>query len=58
MKFILDGNNFSTVEGFYLEIERVFTKNLIWKTGHSYAAYDDLLCGGFGMHDSLRAYYH
>ncbi|MBQ3109740.1 MAG: barstar family protein [Clostridia bacterium] len=49
--FILDGNNFSDLEGFYEEIDKLLTKNLKWKTGHNLNAFDDLLRGGFGVHE-------
>ena len=49
--FILDGNNFSDMEGFYCEIDKLLTKNLEWKTGHNLSAFNDLLCGGFNVHD-------
>ena len=48
---ILDGNNFSDIEGFYCEIDRLLTNNLQWKTGHNMDAFNDLLRGGFGVHD-------
>ena len=49
--FILDGNNFSNMEGFYHEIDKLLTKNLQWKTGHNLNAFNDLLCGGFNVHE-------
>lgn len=51
MKFILDGNNFNDMEGFYCEIDKLLTKNLDWKTGHNLNAFNDLLRGGFGVHE-------
>lgn len=50
-EFILDGNNFYDMEGFYNEIDKLFTKDLKWKTGHNLDAFNDLLRGGFGVHD-------
>ena len=50
-EFILDGNNFDNLEGFYEEIDKLFTKDLKWKTGHNYDAFNDLLHGGFGVFD-------
>ena len=47
----IDGLNFSDLEGFYDEIDRVLTKDLDWKTGHNLNAFNDLLRGGFGVHD-------
>ncbi|MEZ3434875.1 MAG: barstar family protein [Lachnospiraceae bacterium] len=49
--FTIDGNNFSDLEGFYDEIDKILTKDLEWKTGHNLDAYNDLLRGGFGVHD-------
>ena len=49
--FILDGNRFDSMEGFYCEIDRLLTKDLTWKTGHNLNAYNDLLRGGFGVHE-------
>lgn len=47
----IDGANFSDMEGFYNEIDRVLTKDLDWNTGHNLNAFNDLLRGGFGVHD-------
>ena len=49
--FILDGNNFTDMEGFYNEMDKLLTKNLHWKTGHNLNAFNDLLRGGFGVHE-------
>ena len=49
--FILDGNNFSNMEGFYCEIDKLLTKNLKWKTGHNLNAFNHLLRGGFNVHE-------
>ena len=48
---IINGNNFSTLEGFFIEADRVLTKDISWKTGHNFSAFNDLLCGGFGVHE-------
>lgn len=50
-KIIIDGTNFDDIEGFYTEIDRVLTKNLAWNTGHNLDAFNDLLYGGFGVHE-------
>ncbi|MBQ8198167.1 MAG: barstar family protein [Lachnospiraceae bacterium] len=50
-EFILDGNNFHDLEGFYTEIDKLLTKDLSWKTGHNLDAFNDLLRGGFGVHE-------
>ena len=47
----INGNNFSTLEGFYSEIDNVLTKDLDWTTGHNFDAFNDLLRGGFGVHE-------
>ena len=48
-KFIINGNNFNNLEGFYCEIDRILTNNIEWKTGHNYDAFNDILRGGFGV---------
>lgn len=50
-EFVLDGNNFSDLEGFYTEIDKLLTRDLNWKTGHNLDAFNDLLRGGFGVHE-------
>ena len=50
-KFVIDGENFEDLEGFYCEIDKLFTKNLSWETGHNLDAFNDLLRGGFGVHE-------
>ena len=47
----INGANFSDLETFYDEIDRVLTKGLNWKTGHNLNAFNDLLYGGFGVHE-------
>ena len=49
--FILDGNQFGDLDGFFCEIDKLLTKDLKWKTGYNLNAYNDLLCGGFGVHE-------
>lgn len=48
---IIDGNNFSDLESFFDEIDRIFTKDLDWQTGHNLNAFNDLLRGGFGVYE-------
>ena len=48
---VIKGDTFSTLEGFYTEIDNILTKDLDWKTGHNLDAFNDLLRGGFGVHD-------
>ena len=50
-EFILDGNKFSDLDGFYTEIGNLLTDNKSWKIGHNLDAFNDLLRGGFGMHE-------
>lgn len=45
----INGDNFSDMETFYVEIDNVLTKDLEWKTGHNLNAFNDLLSGGFGV---------
>lgn len=48
---MIDGNRFSTLEEFYTEIDNLLTRDLGWKTGHNMDAFNDLLRGGFGVHE-------
>ncbi len=48
---VIDGENFETIEGFYDEIDKVLTSELNWATGHNLNALNDLLRGGFGVHE-------
>ena len=48
-EFIIDGNNFYDLEGFYCEIDKILTKGLNFKTGHNLDAFNDILRGGFGV---------
>jgi RNAse (barnase) inhibitor barstar len=48
---IINGDNFSDLESFYDEIDRVLTKDLGWDTGHNLDAFNDLLRGGFGVYE-------
>ncbi|MGE5397578.1 MAG: hypothetical protein ACM3MK_08630 [Chitinophagales bacterium] len=50
-EFIIDGSKFNDLEGFYGEIDRLLTKDLEWQTGHNFNALNDLLRGGFGVHE-------
>jgi RNAse (barnase) inhibitor barstar len=53
---IIDGNNFSTLNGFYDEVEAKLTKGLSWKIGRNLDAFNDVLRGGFGVHDYEEKY--
>jgi RNAse (barnase) inhibitor barstar len=46
---IINGDNFYDLESFYDEIDRVLTKDLGVKTGHNFDAFNDILCGDFGV---------
>ena len=46
---IIDGRNFSDLDGFYSEVDKLLTKDLNIKTGHNLDAFNDLLRGGFGV---------
>ena len=50
-QIVIDGNNFSDIEGFYCEMDKLLTRDLTWKTGHNLNAFNDLLRGGFGFHE-------
>ncbi|MBL7837984.1 barstar family protein [Flavobacterium filum] len=47
----INGDNFSDLESFYDEIDRVLTKDLDWQTGHNLDAFNDMLRGGFGVYE-------
>jgi RNAse (barnase) inhibitor barstar len=48
---IIDGDNFSTLIEFYDEVERKLTKGLDWRIGRNLDAFNDVLRGGFGVHE-------
>jgi RNAse (barnase) inhibitor barstar len=47
----INGNNFNSLSTFYDEVEKKLTKNLDWKIGRNLNAFNDVLRGGFGMHE-------
>lgn len=49
-EFIINANHFNDWEGFYHEVETVFTNHLNWKIGRNLDAFNDILRGGFGRH--------
>jgi RNAse (barnase) inhibitor barstar len=51
-EIIIDGNNFATLTEFYDEVENKLTKGLGWKIGRNLNAFNDVLSGGFGIHDN------
>lgn len=50
-KLEIDGDRFSNLKGFYEEIVRGLTSGLDWEIGRNLDAFDDILEGGFGIHD-------
>lgn len=50
-EFVIDGNSFDSLNGFYDEVEAVFTSKLNWKIGRNLDAFNDILRGGFGRHE-------
>ena len=50
-EFVICGNNFNNLNGFYDEVEAVFTSKLSWKIGRSLDAFNDILRGSFGRHE-------
>jgi RNAse (barnase) inhibitor barstar len=48
---IINGGNFADIDGFYNEIDNVFTSELDWRTGHNLNAFNDILQGGFGIYE-------
>ncbi len=51
LEVTIDSNNFSNLSEFYDEIESKLTKGLTWKIGRNLNAFNDVLHGGFGVHD-------
>ena len=51
LEIIINGDNFNDLESFYDEIDDVMTLGLDWKTGHNLNAFNDILRGGFGVHN-------
>lgn len=52
-KFILDGKNFSNIEDFYDEAQKVLTDDFKG-FGRNLDAFDDILYGGFGKFESEK----
>jgi|TARA_B110000116_G_scaffold265676_1_gene275211 RNAse (barnase) inhibitor barstar len=52
----INGNNFSNLSEFYDEVESKMTSGLNWKIGRNLNAFDDVLSGGFGVHDVDEKY--
>ncbi|PIA77435.1 Barstar (barnase inhibitor) [Gaetbulibacter sp. 4G1] len=52
----INGNKFSNIKGFYQEIESKMTFGLSWKIGRNLNAFNDVLYGGFGVHNVDEKY--
>ena len=50
-EFTIDGRHFSDMDGFYDEVEQVFTSVLDRGIGRNLNAFNDILRGGFGRHE-------
>ncbi len=51
VSLVIDGMKFSDIKEFYLEMEQLLTKDLLWRTGRNMDAFHDFLRGGFGVHE-------
>lgn len=47
----IDGRNIHTLDDFYIQIEQKLTNKIDFKIGHTLNAFNDLLWGGFGIHE-------
>jgi len=50
-KIVIDGSAFNNMDSFYTEIEKKFTSGLTWEVGRNLNAFNDILWGGFGVHE-------
>jgi RNAse (barnase) inhibitor barstar len=50
-KIDIDGGRFSNLTGFYDEVERCLTSGSGWNIGRNLDAFDEVLEGGFGVHE-------
>src|ERR1700754_3617587 len=48
---VWDANRFSDLASFYQEVENTCTNDLGWSIGRNLNAFNDVLRGGFGVHD-------
>jgi RNAse (barnase) inhibitor barstar len=48
---VIHGGHFSSLDGFYEEVSRVFMKDTDWKVG-TLDGFDDILYGGFGVFEN------
>lgn len=49
--YVINGAKFKNSNGFFKHVEAVFTQGLSWEIGRNLNAFNDILYGGFGMHD-------
>jgi len=52
--FVIDGNNFADLNGFYEEVAKSLTKTT-WKMGSNMDAFNDILRGGLGKFEKGEA---
>ena len=52
--FVIDGQMFSDIPGFYAELNRIFMADEEWQLGQSLDALDDLLYAGYGALQGVR----
>lgn len=50
-EIVFDGQRFDDLAGFYDEVEQALTKDLSWQIGRNLDAFNDVLRGGFGIHE-------
>jgi len=48
---LLDANKFSTLSSFYKAVEKTLTKGFGRHMGRNLNAFNDVLWGGFGVHE-------
>jgi hypothetical protein len=48
---VLNGNHFSDLEQFFGEVQRSLTRDVDWHIGENLNAFNDVLWGGFGLHE-------
>jgi RNAse (barnase) inhibitor barstar len=48
---VLDGDQIDNLSTFYDEVENKLTRDLGWSMGRNLDAFNDVLRGGFGVHD-------
>lgn len=52
----INGNKISNLNEFYDEVERKMTSGLDWRIGRNLDAFNDILSGGFGVHEVGERY--